>query len=107
MKTLELQNDIIRQILNIKDNQLLEYLKTVILENEDKSLYHLNNFEKQILQESLSDYKQGKVVSNEDVFSKTDKWSEKQSGQKEPSIFLMKFLRFIFDAMKLKLIVEN
>jgi hypothetical protein len=76
MKTVELQNSIIRKILNTKDNQLLVYLNSILAEGENPEIYKLNDFEKKILHESIADYKNGNVISNDDVFSKSEKWLE-------------------------------
>ena len=77
MNTIELQNTIIRKILTIKDNQLLDYLNGILsIDKEDSKSYELNDFEKRVINESLTDYKNGNVISNDDVFSKTEKWLE-------------------------------
>ena len=77
MNTIELQNTIIRKILTIKDNQLLDYLNGILsIDKEDSKSYKLNDFEKRVINESLTDYKNGNVISNDDVFSKTEKWLE-------------------------------
>ena len=77
MNTIELQNNIIRKILNIKDEHLLDYLKSILTNNINPNIYKLADFEKNLLKESMSDYKKGNVISNDDVFSKNDKWLEK------------------------------
>lgn len=77
MNTQELQNSIIRKILNIKDDQFLSYFDKIISVSEKNTeVYELTAFEKQLVNESLEDYKQGKVLSNKDVFNKTEKWLE-------------------------------
>ena len=77
MNTIELQNTIIRKILTIKDNQLLDYLNGVLsIDKENSTNYKLNDFEKQVINESLTDYKNGEIISNDDVFFKTEKWLE-------------------------------
>ena len=77
MNTIELQNTIIRKILTIKDNQLLDYLNGILtIDKVNSTEYKLNDFEKQVINESLTDYKNGDVISNDDVFSKTEKWLE-------------------------------
>ena len=77
MDTHELQNTIIKKILNTNDKQLLQYFDDLLsIKNKNSEAYKLTDFEKQIIKESLSDYKKGNIVSNEDVFKKTDKWLE-------------------------------
>ena len=73
MSTNELQNQLIRRILDISDQEVLEYLYG-IAGNEKAALYELTSFEKQVVQESLEDYFSGKVESNDAVFAKTEKW---------------------------------
>jgi len=77
MKTTELQNIIIRKILNTNDDYLLEYINNFLATGNPAETYKLNSFEKRIIQESLTDYENDNVISNEDVFSKTDKWLKK------------------------------
>lgn len=78
MNTVELQNTIIRKILNTKDNQLLDYFNRVLTIGEkDSDVYKFNDFEKQVINESLNDYQNGNTISNDDVFTKTEKWLEK------------------------------
>lgn len=78
MTTVELQNSIIRNILQTSDNQLLDYLNTMLSETVKNSsgFYELDDFEKTIINESLQEYKLGKTLSNEEVFTKTKKWLE-------------------------------
>jgi hypothetical protein len=74
MNKIELQNNIIKQVLNINDNQLLEYINGILNKGADSILYKLSDFEKAIINESLAEYKAAKVISNDDVMSKNEKW---------------------------------
>lgn len=76
MNTIELQNNIIRKILNTNDDQLLDYLNSILTQDEGSDIYKLNDFEKKTIQESLVDYKKGNVITNDDVFAKSKKWLE-------------------------------
>lgn len=76
MNRTELQNNIIKQVLNTNDNQLLDYLNGILSKGAESTLYKLSDFEKTIINESLSEYMVGKVISNEDVFSRNEKWLE-------------------------------
>jgi hypothetical protein len=76
MTTLELQNSIIRKILDTKDEQLLDYLNSLLTKEKSSDTYQLNKLEKSIIQESLAQYQNGQVLSNEEVASKTKKWLE-------------------------------
>ncbi len=73
MSTLELQNQLIRKILNISDQELLAYLYSIV-GNEETIPYKLTLFEQQFIKESFEDYKAEKVLPNEEVFAKTDQW---------------------------------
>ena len=76
MTTFELQNSIIRKILDTKDEQLLDYLNSLLTKEKNSDTYQLNEFEKGIIQESLAQYQNGQVLSNKKVASKTEKWLE-------------------------------
>ncbi|MGE5394289.1 MAG: hypothetical protein ACM3P1_06045 [Candidatus Saccharibacteria bacterium] len=74
MDTKDLQNNIIQKVLDTDDNQLLDYLYKLLNNNDNKDLYQLSEFEKSIISKSLEDYKEGNVVSHEDVISRNRKW---------------------------------
>ncbi|KAF0236385.1 MAG: hypothetical protein FD181_2822 [Prolixibacteraceae bacterium] len=74
MSTAELQNSIIQKVLKISDSQLLDYLNSLLLEDESSSYYSMNEWEMKVVKESISDYERGEVINNEDVFSKNEKW---------------------------------
>ncbi len=76
MNTIELQNSLIRKILNINDNQMLDYLNSILTKSDDPDIYKLSDFEKQVINESVADYRNKKTISNNNVFTKTDKWLE-------------------------------
>ena len=76
MNTIELQNNIIRKILNTKDNQLLRYLNSLLTKGVNSNIYQLSDFEREIIKESLTDYKNESVISNDNVFSKTEKLAQ-------------------------------
>jgi hypothetical protein len=74
MSTAELQNSIIQKVLKISDSQLLDYLNSLLQEDESSSFYSMNEWEMRVVKESISDYERGEVINNEDVFSKNEKW---------------------------------
>jgi predicted transcriptional regulator len=74
MSTAELQNSIIQKVLKISDSQLLDYLNSLLLEDESSSFYSMNEWEMKVIQESISEYERGEVINNEDVFNKNEKW---------------------------------
>ena len=77
MDTHELQNTIIKKILNTSDKQLLQYFDDLLsIRDKNTEAYKLTDFEKKIISDSLIDYKKGSTVSNKDVFKKTESWLE-------------------------------
>ena len=73
MNTVELQNSLIKKILDTKDSQVLQYLNSIL---STEKPYQLSDFEQQVVSESLAEYKKGNTSTNEEVFSKTEKWLE-------------------------------
>jgi len=74
MSTAELQNNIIQKVLKISDLQLLDYLNSLLQEDNSSSFYSMNEWEMNVIQESISEYEKGEVINNDDVFSKYEKW---------------------------------
>lgn len=69
----ELQNKLIHRILEIDDQDILEYLFSVAGDEHTKP-YRLTSFEQQFIRDSLEQYKAGNVISNKEVFDNTAKW---------------------------------
>ena len=76
METIELQNSVIRKVLNTDDNQLLDYLQ-LLNNNATREIYRLSDFEKSIILESEADYGAGQLISHEDVISRNEEWLKK------------------------------
>jgi hypothetical protein len=74
MTIVELQNSIIKKILDISDDQFLDYLNNLLSKDADQAIYNLTDFEKQMLNDSLADYHKGNTHTNDEVFAKTKKW---------------------------------
>lgn len=77
MNTIELQNSIIKKILDVKDAQLLKYLQSILDSDTNENIYQLSEEESLFLKESMADYENGHYVSNGDVVSKIEKWLDK------------------------------
>ncbi len=75
MNTIEIQNSLIRKILNTQDIEILNYFHS-ILSSDTQVSYKLNDFETQFINDSLADYENGNIISNDDFFTKTEKWLE-------------------------------
>ena len=69
-----IQNSIIRKVLDSKDDALLVYLNQLLSEAEGNEQYLLSASEEKLVSESIADYMTGKVVSNEDVALRNEKW---------------------------------
>ena len=74
METIELQNSIILKVLQIDDNQLLDYLNQLLNNKENQKIVRLSDFEKSIISESEADYEAGRVISNEDIILRNEEW---------------------------------
>ena len=72
MNTIELQHNLIKRILDLKDNTLLEYLN-IALTKED-SIVKVTNIEKQFLDKSEQDYKNGNIISDEELRKEISGW---------------------------------
>ena len=75
MNTIEIQNSLIRKILNTQDIEILNYFHS-ILSSDTQVSYKLNDFETQFINDSLADYENENIISNDDFFTKTEKWLE-------------------------------
>jgi hypothetical protein len=74
MNTIELQNNLIKRILNLKDTALLEYLDNALSSTE--TLIKVPAPEKQLLDKSEKDFKNGNIISNEEVRKEISGWLE-------------------------------
>jgi len=74
MTTKELQNSIIQKVLRTDDDELLDYLNTLLSEGDKNKIYHLSDLEKALISESQADYESGKIISNEDIISRNEEW---------------------------------
>ena len=74
MTTKELQNSIIQKVLRTDDEQLLDYLNSLLSEGDESKIYQLSDLEKVLISESQVDYKAGKIISNEEIISRNEEW---------------------------------
>jgi len=73
MQTIELQNRIIHDVLEIKDVEFLKKLQS-LLSKKNKYIYNVSPLIKAQLAKSERDFQTGNVMSNDDVFNEVDKW---------------------------------
>ncbi|NPA45523.1 MAG: hypothetical protein GXO49_08310 [Chlorobi bacterium] len=73
MQTIELQNELIRRILEIENVDLLKKVKSYFNSIQKEKTYKLSETESLILNEREVQYKKNKVlISNEDVFKEIE-----------------------------------
>ncbi|WP_418498048.1 hypothetical protein [Flagellimonas sp.] len=70
----ELQTDIIKNLLSIKDKETLLLLKEILASHDFKKEYKLSKFEQNFIAESISEYKSNHIISNDAVFKKNEEW---------------------------------
>jgi len=73
MNTLELQNNIIRKVLELEDTDMLLYLQSILDRSKNEDVYQLSEEELQILNESKADYNAGRTHSHEDIMKEMKK----------------------------------
>jgi hypothetical protein len=74
MTTLELQNTIIRKVLEVKDPVLLDFVMDILDRNESTAEYQFTNSERKLIEESLSDYSASSSKSHDEVINRMDSW---------------------------------
>jgi len=74
MSVAELQNKIIKEVLNISDKKTLVLLKEMLRQQAASNPYIISDFEKNLIQESIEDYKKGNMLTNDAVFKKNEEW---------------------------------
>ncbi|KAB5490868.1 hypothetical protein [Flagellimonas hadalis] len=70
----ELQTDIIKNLLSIKDKETLLLLKEILASHDFKKEYKLSKFEQNFIAESISEYRSNHIISNDAVFKKNEEW---------------------------------
>ncbi len=73
MNAIELQHGIIRQILDIQDENFLEQLYHIVFSNNEQPVA-IKGIEQKLISESLNDFESGKIITNDTVFEKSEKW---------------------------------
>ncbi len=74
MEYAELQNEIIKRILEIQDERVLSRLKNLLNAYESESTYKLSDLEKEIIAIGNKAVKDGNYIANEDIFDQTEQW---------------------------------
>lgn len=74
MQLVELQNRIIRIVLDTNDEMLLKTLDSILEQKRINSSYVLSGVELRLIEERLSQYAAGDSLSNDDVEKDIDQW---------------------------------
>ena len=74
MQLVELQNRIIRLVLDTNDEKFLETLDSILEQKRIGSSYVLSDVELRLIEERLSQYAAGDSLSNDDVEKDIDQW---------------------------------
>jgi len=74
MQIVELQNRIIRLVLDTTDEKLLNALGEILNQKNKSTDYKLSDVEIRRIEEGLADYANGNTISNEDVEKDIDQW---------------------------------
>ncbi len=74
MSISDIQTDIIKELLAIKDRETLLLFKEILANQTEKDPYILSSVERSLISESLGDYQSGKTRTNDAVFNKNEKW---------------------------------
>jgi hypothetical protein len=78
MTTLSLKNKIIEQIIQIDDKTFLKAIETIIETKVESSTVHLTDFQKQRIEQSRAQIRNGQFTDNDTLNMKVEKWlSEK------------------------------
>ena len=73
----DLQTDIIKDLLSIKDKETLLLFKEILSSHDIKKEYKLSKFEQNFISESISEDKSNHIISNDAVFNKNEEWLKK------------------------------
>jgi len=73
MNAIELQHGIISQILDIQDKNFLEQMYHIVFSNNEQPVT-IKGIERKLISDSLNDFESGKIITNDTVFEKSEKW---------------------------------
>lgn len=74
MSTLELKLEIFDKLKSIEDASLLKKIMALLKTADQNEIYHLSEYELDMVKESEEDIKQGRVYTNEEVIAEENKW---------------------------------
>lgn len=74
MSTLELKLEIFDKLKSVEDDSLLEKIMNLLKTVDEDKIYHLNEFELNMVKEGEEDIKAGRLYTNEQVMAEEKKW---------------------------------
>lgn len=74
MSTLELKLAIYDKLKSVEDDGLLEKIMRLLKTADKNKIYHLNEFELNMVKEGEQDIKAGRLYTNEEVMAEENKW---------------------------------
>ncbi len=78
MSTLELKLAIYDKLKSVEDDSLLEKIMSLLKTVDEDKIYHLNEFELNMVKEGEEDIKAGRVISQEQLDKEDLEWLSKQ-----------------------------
>jgi predicted transcriptional regulator len=74
MSTLELKLEIFDKLKSVEDVSLLKRIMDLLKTVDKNEIYHLNEYELDMVKESEEDIRQGRLYTNEEVIAEENKW---------------------------------
>jgi predicted transcriptional regulator len=74
MSTLELKLAIYDKLKSVEDDGLLKKIMRLLKNVDEDKIYHLNEFELNMVKEGEEDIKAGRLYTNEEVIAEENKW---------------------------------
>lgn len=74
MSTLELKLAIYDKLKSVEDDGLLKKIMKLLKTVDEDKIYHLNEYELNMVKEGEEDIKAGRLFTNEEVIAEEKKW---------------------------------
>ena len=74
MSTLELKLAIFDKLKSVEDDSLLEIIMNLLKTVDKDKIYHLSEYELNMVKEGEEDIKAGRLYTNEEVIAEENKW---------------------------------
>nr|WP_315196431.1 hypothetical protein [uncultured Flavobacterium sp.] len=78
MSTLELKLEIFDKLKSVEDESLLKKIMTLLKTVDEDKIYHLSEYELDMVKEGEEDIKAGRVISQEQLDKEDLEWLSKQ-----------------------------